>query len=248
MFFNKNLPHTSNCLYLILVLTISCTQRDKNASSEPSIPKPQNEVIGARENDLVPEPIETEPERKPMTPIYPTFGGGGGGAQRQKACGNGKLESAEQCDDGNEKSNDGCSKTCEIEANFPLCTWQCDDPQCEAICDPVCEPPQCAIQCGPLGPTPNCECEVKCEKPLCEIRCPDDGCEVDSCPQCETVCEPAHCLATCQKIDMNGVDCSLPTPSCSPLCEETQCSWKCHKPECQTPQCELQCEQVTQGC
>ncbi|MFH0770146.1 MAG: DUF4215 domain-containing protein [Candidatus Peregrinibacteria bacterium] len=31
-------------------------------------------------------------------------------------CGNGKVESPEQCDDGNKRNNDGCSATCKVEA------------------------------------------------------------------------------------------------------------------------------------
>jgi cysteine-rich repeat protein len=33
-------------------------------------------------------------------------------------CGNGKIESGETCDDGNTKSDDGCSATCAVESAF----------------------------------------------------------------------------------------------------------------------------------
>lgn len=33
----------------------------------------------------------------------------------EKACGDGTIQPAEQCDDGNDKNNDGCSTTCTIE-------------------------------------------------------------------------------------------------------------------------------------
>jgi cysteine-rich repeat protein len=37
----------------------------------------------------------------------------------ESLCGNGKVESAEQCDDGNTTSGDGCSATCQTEAPAP---------------------------------------------------------------------------------------------------------------------------------
>lgn len=49
-------------------------------------------------------------------------------------CGNNVLETGEECDDGNTKSNDGCSKTCKEEASSPVCgnsiletSEDCDD-------------------------------------------------------------------------------------------------------------------------
>ncbi len=49
-------------------------------------------------------------------------------------CGNGTVESGEQCDDGNTRSGDGCSTTCQVERNNPVCGngtvesgEQCDD-------------------------------------------------------------------------------------------------------------------------
>ncbi len=37
------------------------------------------------------------------------------------ACGNGFVESGEECDDGNTDDGDGCSSTCEIESTGPVC-------------------------------------------------------------------------------------------------------------------------------
>lgn len=49
-------------------------------------------------------------------------------------CGNGQVESGEQCDDGNTQSGDGCSSTCQFEQQEPMCGngavefgEQCDD-------------------------------------------------------------------------------------------------------------------------
>ena len=45
-------------------------------------------------------------------------------AMSQTLCGNGTVEGAEQCDDGNNVDNDGCSATCTLE-----CQAHCDCPQ-----------------------------------------------------------------------------------------------------------------------
>ncbi|MBD3156839.1 DUF4215 domain-containing protein [Candidatus Peregrinibacteria bacterium] len=89
----------------------------------------------------------------------PPPGGGGGGAggrppeddpDPDPVCGNGTLETGEQCDDGNTLSGDGCSATCDIEHEAPeeqVCGngtveegEQCDDGNtvsgdgCDAVC------------------------------------------------------------------------------------------------------------------
>ena len=52
----------------------------------------------------------------------------------EPVCGNGTVESGEQCDDGNTVSGDGCSSTCQNESTTPYCgdgivngNEQCDD-------------------------------------------------------------------------------------------------------------------------
>jgi cysteine-rich repeat protein len=62
------------------------------------------------------------------------------------ACGNGKKEGTEQCDDGNMNSSDGCSESCSFEANFS-CAQQ--DPTTPAICV-LCSMPSC------LAPREGC--------------------------------------------------------------------------------------------
>jgi cysteine-rich repeat protein len=44
-------------------------------------------------------------------------------------CGDGILVTAEECDDGNELSYDGCSSSCTVE-----CGWYCDEIGCRGIC------------------------------------------------------------------------------------------------------------------
>ena len=45
-------------------------------------------------------------------------GGGSSGSVRPAVCGNGDIETGEQCDDGNATSGDGCSSTCQIESSM----------------------------------------------------------------------------------------------------------------------------------
>lgn len=57
---------------------------------------------------------ETYPSGGPMS-FSPYPCGGGGGGTPPVLCGNGTLDSGEQCDDGNNSSGDGCSSICQIE-------------------------------------------------------------------------------------------------------------------------------------
>lgn len=50
------------------------------------------------------------------------FGCVDGACRTGPVCGNGKAEATEQCDDGNTKSGDGCSKTCLLEYLDSICT------------------------------------------------------------------------------------------------------------------------------
>jgi cysteine-rich repeat protein len=75
-------------------------------------------------------------------------------------CGNGKLDQGEQCDDGNDFINDGCSNTCQVESG-----WECTDPGTPgSISDPGFEagtpnPYWVEISNNPIG-TPICEVAV----------------------------------------------------------------------------------------
>jgi cysteine-rich repeat protein len=76
--------------------------------------------------------------------------GGDGGGGISVECGNGQIEGAEECDDGNETPCDGCSPVCENETGFicgdgllnQVCGEQCDDGNttpgdgCDASCQP----------------------------------------------------------------------------------------------------------------
>jgi fibro-slime domain-containing protein len=55
-------------------------------------------------------------------------------------CGNGSIETGEQCDDGNTRSGDGCSATCQTETGFSCTTVSVTD----------------TIPCGQTGDSGNC--------------------------------------------------------------------------------------------
>lgn len=240
-----------SCIAIIIVLSTSCSRGElEKAPEHPQQPITPEAVIEpplSQNVGSVPSTNELAIQVAPS--MYPAQLPGSGGPRQHARCGNQKIEPLEQCDDGNTNNNDGCSKTCRFEDNFPLCAWLCDDPLCPLLCDPVCEPPRCHTSCEEIQNPVNCSCDIKCEKPVCEIHCPEAGCEADSCPQCTTECQTPHCVTHCEQIDPQGPACTTPAPDCSSLCEDTNCAWKCTKPNCPKPTCQLQCEQVvTEGC
>jgi cysteine-rich repeat protein len=61
-------------------------------------------------------------------------------------CGDGQVEFAEECDDGNEVSGDGCDADCFVEAcgnGIVQAGEDCDDAGVSAQCDADCTPPEC---------------------------------------------------------------------------------------------------------
>lgn len=104
-------------------------------------------------------------------------------------CGNGAVESVEQCDDGNTTSGDGCDETCNREragcCNNPSVTCNSDaacpgaDTCCLTHCDTASNPPSCDglgpacddnSQCGPGG---------MCCGPVCDNGFVEPGEECD---------------------------------------------------------------------
>jgi cysteine-rich repeat protein len=59
---------------------------------------------------------------------------GCGGSGSSSPCGNGILDTAESCDDGNSNSGDGCSSKCTVEDG-----WTCNTPTGgTSTCTPIC--------------------------------------------------------------------------------------------------------------
>jgi hypothetical protein len=120
--------------------------------------------------------------------------------------------------------------TCDDNGCHPQCSYLCDDPLCKAICKVISSTPNCTISCSNNYVPRNGFCD-----PLnCITRSADtDVCEMESCPQVETICMPP----VCRRLP--------PGITCSPLCLAPVAYWHCTKPtqqECPLPRCELLCE------
>ena len=97
--------------------------------------------------------------------------GGGGGGDASSACGNGRLDSGEQCDDGNSLDTDGCTSRCRdarcgdgaIHAGAEICDGTnlgvpASVPRCfdlgYAVGPGNRQFPACAVDCGAFDPSP----------------------------------------------------------------------------------------------
>ncbi len=144
----------------------------------------------------------------------------GGGSNLLPVCGNGKLESPEQCDDGNLNNGDGCNNLCVKEiALTPVCgngklegTEQCDDGNlnngdgCSSVC--VKEAPVSVCGNGKLESGEQCDdgnlvsedgCSASCQKepprtPVCGNRVVEPG---ETCDDGNTIDEDG-CSSRCQ--------------------------------------------------
>lgn len=152
-------------------------------------------------------------------------------------CGNGRIESGEQCDDGNTAPGDGCSSACTVESGWTctgqpsFCTRNCGngikDPgeQCDdgnTIAGDGCSNTTCFIECSYLTATSWTKCvdgwqvadvTVKSYKP--NVRPGDLDCKDDVLfRQCQ--CEPG------EECDTGGDDCSAPA-ACPVDCPSGTC-------------------------
>jgi cysteine-rich repeat protein len=89
-------------------------------------------------------------------------------------CGNGVLDPGEQCDDGNNFIDDGCSNTCQVDPG-----WECTDPLPPGeIGDPGFEKGTCAPEDNP--------------PPLCDAVCNPDWTETST-NFCTPICDEVTC-------------------------------------------------------
>lgn len=137
-------------------------------------------------------------------------------------CGDGIIERSEQCDDGNQTSGDGCSRLCQIEAN-----WDCptQGKPCEylGVCgngrltsNKACDDGNqssgdgCAKDCQSVEPGYICRVPGK----PCTTRCGDGQVKgFETCDDGNTV-NGDGCSATC-KIEP-GFDCTGSPSTCKP--------------------------------
>ncbi len=141
-------------------------------------------------------------------------------------CGNGTLNSGEQCDDGNTTAGDGCSATCQTEMSMATCGdgavdagEQCDDGNtaagdgCSATCQTEMSMATCgngiiegAEQCDDGNTTSGDGCSATCQGEMGAVcgdgvregsEACDDG-NTTSGDGCSSTCEMETMTATCQ--------------------------------------------------
>lgn len=174
-------------------------------------------------------------------------------------CGNGLLDSGEECDDGNLVNGDGCTATCAVEdCNDNIdCTGDeyrqgvgCVHTPDDALCDDwqmwngreLCDSNLGCLRGPPLGCAPNCPfawigdgiCDYSCLNPQCQY----DG---DDCDECSPGCfladlKNGFCTAWCgtPACDWDADDC----PQCSAGCRtdydlgDAHCQQACYNEAC----------------
>ncbi|MEW5854920.1 MAG: DUF4215 domain-containing protein, partial [Myxococcota bacterium] len=154
--------------------------------------------------------------------------GGAPGVCEPAGCGDGRLDPAEGCDDGNTADGDGCSALCLVEDGEPCsdqATGQTGDPSCASgVCDltggapGVCEPAGCGdgrLDAGEECDDGNTDLGDGCDD-LCQTENPCGTClpetpvcdlSTDTCVECLVSADcpaPATCTA--------AHACSLATP------------------------------------
>ena len=146
-----------------------------------------------------------------------TGGGAGGGtggsttpdAPAAASCGNGIVESPEQCDDTNNIPGDGCSELCTIELGFK-CSGS------PSVCTPA--------TCGDGVVEGNERCDDGNTMPF-------DGCSMDC--QFEPDCSGASCISKCGDGIVVGEECDdgnvIDGDGCSSSCT-IETGWKCSQP------------------
>ncbi|HEY3257131.1 MAG TPA: arabinofuranosidase catalytic domain-containing protein, partial [Polyangiaceae bacterium] len=106
-------------------------------------------------------------------PVGSSGNGSGADGSVPQACGDGDLDPDEACDDGNDRSGDGCSANCTVEAG-----WACVTGTCGWICGDhlTAGPEQCAAGACPAthvaAPDPA---PAGAERGPCDIYAEDGG-------------------------------------------------------------------------
>jgi cysteine-rich repeat protein len=130
-----------------------------------------------------------------LTPGWTCFPQGPGRPSRCHRCGNGVLEIAEACDDGNPSDGDGCSAVCEIEDGY----------RCAGVSRSVCESCGNAVREGSEG----------CDDGNTD---PGDGCDARCVVEDGWACDPAPDGAGADLCDRRG--CGNGVSECSEECDD----------------------------
>ena len=117
-------------------------------------------------------------------------------------CGNGTIESGEECDDSNTTQCDGCSASCQTEEcgnGLIECTEECDDGNvtsgdgCSDVCvsTPVCGngTVEAGEQCDDSNTTACDSCSATCKNELCGNGVTECGELCDGTPDCGSDCK-----------------------------------------------------------
>jgi hypothetical protein len=113
----------------------------------------------------------------------------------------------------------------------PMCTWQCDESQCEETCEPVCDSAKCETRCNTATASLAQACTMRCDKPQCSTVC-HPSCQTTDCALCTTTCGKPACTMHCPRAEAQ----------CQRVCSKPRCTWNCRAPKaCPQPSCRLKC-------
>lgn len=115
------------------------------------------------------------PDEDPGATETPTAGSGPDQSRSvAPACGDGRIDTVEACDDGNSRAGDGCSASCTVEPGWVCspglpCGWICGDRVVSA-------PESCvAGTCAGHDPMPPAAAPAGAEKKPCDLYAEDGG-------------------------------------------------------------------------
>lgn len=168
--------------------------------NDPPLPLPP---AGINAGVIIDDAIILPPDG-PVLPIYGA-GGSGGRSPHRAECGNHRVESGEECDDGNRRDGDGCSRLCRLESS-------CGD----GLISPneQCDPEASPIGCAEGQICVDCICIVGCSN---NSECNDNNpCTVDICDIDTGLCHHDNGINECSSERDCGFDqiCDLRTCSC----------------------------------
>ncbi|MDA3862672.1 MAG: DUF4215 domain-containing protein [Deltaproteobacteria bacterium] len=166
-------------------------------------------------------------------------------------CGNQVIDENEECDDGNQMENDGCSSDCQIEIGWvceeepSICEDSCGNGTIESgeDCDDNGESFDCnsnctLSRCGDeiVNTTAGEDCDDGQETEECSANCQSKACGngiIDSGEDCDDAGESATCNANCTQAECgDGIVNSTAGEDCDESEATETCSDQCTIPNC----------------
>jgi cysteine-rich repeat protein len=164
------------------------------------------------------------------------------GQCRLPSCGDGRVDAAEQCDDGNQSNVDSCTNVCRLPAcgdGFQQAGEECDDGNAiddDPSCTNACKKPKCGdrvIQAGEACDDGNAIDSDGCSRSCTVLGCGDGATQADeecddgntvNTDACTALCTVARCgdgilslEETCEDGNSEGND------GCSSVCKREEC-------------------------